>query len=197
MVRNKVILISGYTATGKDSVAKELVKKYNYRLAVSHTTRCMRSGEMMGREYFFIDKDKFYKMAENGEFIEMRKYFTNVMVDGENKRTLWVYGLSKVQLRDLSKPTIVIADKQGCEQVAEYIGKNNCVWVHLECDEEILRKRLLVRGDYEEEATRRLRDDKKSFKGIENCVHSVINTEMELERVVESVVDTYNYWNGL
>ena len=196
-MRNKVILISGYTATGKDSVAKELVKKYNYRLAVSHTTRSMRSGEMMGREYFFTDEDKFYNMVENGEFIEMRKYFTNVMVGGESKKSTWLYGLSKVQLRDFSKPTIVIADKQGCEQVAEYIGKNNCVWVHLECDEEVLRRRLLARGDYKGEATRRLRDDKRSFKGIENCVHAVINTDMELERVVESVKDVYDYYNGL
>ena len=196
-MQNKLLILSGYMASGKDSVLNELVKNKGFNKLISHTTRPMRPKETNGVEYFFIDKDKFFEMEGKEEFVETREYFTFIEKEGKKLRDIWYYSLSKKGVNNRDKPTVVILDKQGGEDVIEYVGHENCVWIYLECDESVLRNRLNGRGDLEEEVNRRLRDDKKSFKGIENCVHSVINTEMELERVVESVVDTYNYWNRL
>ena len=49
-----IIVVSGFAGTGKGTVMKELIKKYdNYALSVSATTRDPRPGEENGREYFF------------------------------------------------------------------------------------------------------------------------------------------------
>lgn len=54
----KIILI-GKTATGKDTIANELCKRYGYKLAKSHTTRPKRDGE--GETHHFISKEEYAK----------------------------------------------------------------------------------------------------------------------------------------
>ena len=50
-----LVVVSGFSGTGKGTLMKELVKKYDgYALSVSATTRDPRPGEENGREYFFI-----------------------------------------------------------------------------------------------------------------------------------------------
>ena len=182
---------------GKDSVARKLIKDYGFKSGISHATRPMISGEINGVDYFFVTKDKFHDMINNGEFVETRSYITKVEHEGRQTTDMWWYGLSKQQIMDRKKPIVLILDKQGAEDFINYVGEDSVVWVLLECDEGILRQRALNRGDYEDEISRRFKADKRSFKGIENCVHSVINTEMELDRVVESVKGVYDYYNGL
>ncbi len=50
-----LVILSGFSGSGKGTVVKELVKKYNddYCLSISATTRKARTGEEHGREYFF------------------------------------------------------------------------------------------------------------------------------------------------
>ena len=194
---NKYLILSSLVGAGEDSVARKLIKDYGFKSGISHATRPMRSGEINGVDYFFVTKDKFHDMINNGEFVETRSYITKVEHEGRQTTDMWWYGLSKQQIMDRKKPIVLILDKQGAEDFINYVGEDSVVWVLLECDEGILRQRALNRGDYEDEISRRFKADKRSFKGIENCVHSVINTEMELDRVVESVKGVYDYYNGL
>ena len=194
---NKYLILSSLMGAGKDSVARKLIKDYGFKSGISHATRPMRSGEINGVDYFFVTKDKFHDMINNGEFVETRSYITKVEHEGRQTTDMWWYGLSKQQIMDRKKPIVLILDKQGAEDFINYVGEDSVVWVLLECDEGILRQRALNRGDYEDEISRRFKADKRSFKGIENCVHSVINTEMELDRVVESVKGVYDYYNEL
>ena len=187
MGRNNIILISGLMSTGKDTVAEYLVKNHSYRTCVSHTTRPKRPGEIEGKSYFFVDKDKFYKMAENDEFVEMRKYFVNIDVgNGESKRGLWLYGLSKQQLKDRSKPIVIIADKDGCEEIKAYVGE--CKWVHLECDIEVIKQRAIKRGDFSGEIERRIENDLIRFKGIEMVADKIVDSNRAIEEVVEDIL---------
>ena len=45
--------------------------------SVSHTTRNIREGEVDGKDYYFIDKDTFQKMIDNGDFIEWANVHDN------------------------------------------------------------------------------------------------------------------------
>jgi guanylate kinase len=192
MQNNKIIILSGLSNCGKDSILTELVKKYGFRSLISHTTRAKRPSEIEGREYFFISKEDFFEKDESGKFIETRHYFTRV----NGKRDIFYYGLSKAQIENRDKPCVVILDKQGCEEFAEYIGAENVVLVYLEVDKEIARQRNIKRADYDEtEFERRWKSDSKSFKGIEDLAHSSINTDRELKDIIEDVLNTYNYYN--
>ena len=64
-----LIVVSGFSGSGKGTVIKELMKDYgNYALSVSATTRKPREGEVEGREYFFKstqERNIFSKQGKN------------------------------------------------------------------------------------------------------------------------------------
>lgn len=180
------------SSVGKDTVLNELVSKHGFRNFVSHTTRPMRTNEIEGKEYFFIDREDFLNKATNGYFVETRHYFTTV----NNKRDIWYYGLSKHQVDKRDKPCVCILDKQGAMEIAEYIGAENVVLIYLEVDKEIARQRNIKRMDYDEtEFERRWKSDSKSFKGIEGLCHSTINTDRKLDDIIADILEVYNYYN--
>lgn len=79
-MKNKGLLIvfSGPSGAGKDTILKRLLEKNpNIRLSVSATTRSPRAGETDGKDYYFITKEKFHQMAENGEMLESAGYCGN------------------------------------------------------------------------------------------------------------------------
>ena len=52
-----LIVVSGFSGTGKGTLMKELVQSYDdYALSVSMTTRSPRPGEEEVKEYFFVSR---------------------------------------------------------------------------------------------------------------------------------------------
>jgi guanylate kinase len=71
-------VVSGFSGAGKGSLMKELLKQHDsYALSISATTRQPREGEVDGREYFFITKERFEKMIAENAFIEYAQYVNN------------------------------------------------------------------------------------------------------------------------
>ncbi|MBQ9827825.1 MAG: guanylate kinase [Lachnospiraceae bacterium] len=80
-MNNKGILtvVSGFSGAGKGTIMKALLGKYpeKYALSISATTRKPREGEVHGREYFFVEKEEFLRMIEEGELLEYAGYVDN------------------------------------------------------------------------------------------------------------------------
>ncbi|TQI65686.1 guanylate kinase [Clostridium sp. KNHs216] len=79
-MKNKGLLIvfSGPSGAGKDTILKKLLEKNpNVRLSVSATTRQPREGEVHGRDYYFVDRDEFIRMTQQDEMIESAEYCEN------------------------------------------------------------------------------------------------------------------------
>lgn len=74
-----LIIISGFSGTGKGTVIKRLLELYpnDYCLSISATTRNPREGEDHGREYFFKTKEDFEEMIIKQELIEYTQYVDN------------------------------------------------------------------------------------------------------------------------
>ena len=73
-----LVVISGFAGTGKGTIVKGLLEKYdNFALSVSMTTRSPRPGEENGKSYFFVDKETFEKTIEEGGLIEYASYCDN------------------------------------------------------------------------------------------------------------------------
>lgn len=76
--RGVLIVVSGFSGSGKGTLMKELLNRYdNYALSVSATTRAPRPGEEEGREYFFKTTEEFEKMIAKDELIEYARYVDN------------------------------------------------------------------------------------------------------------------------
>jgi guanylate kinase len=66
-----MLLISSPSGAGKTSLSRRLVADHaDLDLSVSATTRPPRPGEEHGREYHFVDRAEFDRMAGAGEFLE-------------------------------------------------------------------------------------------------------------------------------
>lgn len=74
-----LIVISGFSGSGKGTIMKELIRRYpeKYALSISATTRQPREGEQDGREYFFKTKEEFLSMIEHNELLEHAQYVGN------------------------------------------------------------------------------------------------------------------------
>jgi len=69
--RGRLIVISGPSGVGKDTVLKELFRLApQLRYSVSYTTRAPRPGEVDGVDYSFVDDATFERMAQRDEFLE-------------------------------------------------------------------------------------------------------------------------------
>lgn len=75
--KGMLIVLSGFSGSGKGTVVNELTQDDNYRLSVSATTRKPRSGETHGKEYYFISTEEFEEMIRKNELLEHAQYVEN------------------------------------------------------------------------------------------------------------------------
>ena len=73
-----LIVISGPSGSGKDTVVKRLMELHpEIEVSVSATTRPMRSGEKEGVNYFYLSREEFERRIQAGEILEYAEYCEN------------------------------------------------------------------------------------------------------------------------
>ena len=172
-----LIVVSGFSGSGKGTIMKSLLKKYdNYALSISATTRNPREGEEHGREYFFLTTEEFEKMIAQDELIEYAKYVNNY------------YGTPKNYVEEQlasGKDVILEIEIQGALKVKKKFPETLLLFVTPPSAEE-LKRRLVGRGTetmevIEQRMTRAIEES----DGMEEYDYFVINDD--LDECVESV----------
>ncbi len=103
-----MVILSSPSGAGKTTLVKLLSKRKGFITSVSHTTRKPRSDEIDGKDYHFVNNEKFEKMINDKEFLEYAKVFNNF------------YGTTKLNiLKELRNGNNVIfdIDWQGTNQI--------------------------------------------------------------------------------
>ena len=76
--KNVLAVISGPSGVGKGTVIKKMFELCpGLCESVSCTTRAPRAGEVDGKDYFFIPKERFEQMISRGELLEYSAHFEN------------------------------------------------------------------------------------------------------------------------
>ena len=154
-----VIVLTGKSCVGKDSVRREL-EKCGYNNIVSYTSRPIRENEIDGIDYNFVNRSQFEKMITTEQMIEYRTYNTLV----NNIPDKWYYGLKKEKL-DPKGCYVVVLDLDGTENFIKYYGKKNCYVVYMCCPKSERERRAIERGSFDKtEWNRRVSADEKDFK---------------------------------
>ena len=75
--RGLMFVLSSPSGAGKSTIAKRLLAEEAGRLkmSVSYTTRPIRAGEEDGRDYHFVDTERFKQMVEDDGFLEWARVF--------------------------------------------------------------------------------------------------------------------------
>ena len=195
---SKIYYLMGKSATGKDTVYKELMKlRPELKTAVTYTTRPIREGETEGTEYFFTDAKMLRRFLEEGKVIELRTYET---VHGP-----WSYFTADDGQFDLKggNDYLMIGTLESYEKMCRYFGAEAIVPLYLElpdgmrlrralkreenqkepCYRELCRRYLADEKDFSEERLNEL-GIKKRFSNIclEGCIGQILQ-EMQENRM--------------
>ena len=174
MQKNKGILLvlSGFSGSGKGTVMKEIMKKYSdrYALSISATTRSPRQGETDGVEYFFKTREEFEEMIAKDELIEYAQYVSNY------------YGTPKAYVQEqlnAGKDVILEIEIQGALKIKEKFPDTLLLFMTPPSAEE-LKKRLIGRGTESMEVIQaRLKRAIEEAEGIEKYDYLIINDDLE------------------
>lgn len=151
-----LIIVCGPSGSGKTTLVRQLKKDYNLKECVSVTTRQRRPSDEPDA-YRFVSIDEFFRL----DMLESTMYNGNY------------YGTER-GAADASD--VVILELEGTRAVKEYcssIGRPYFV-LGLDCDREVLRRRMLNRGDSEEAADSRIDCDIEAFKELHSVADLVI-----------------------
>ncbi len=76
--RGLMLVLSSPSVAGKTTLARRLLdEEPDIVMSISHTTRPKRKGEKDGEDYHFVDRDRFTRMRDHGEFLEWAVVFDN------------------------------------------------------------------------------------------------------------------------
>jgi guanylate kinase len=166
-----LIILSSASGAGKTTIAKKLIQKDpRFVLSISYTTRPPRGEEKEGKDYFFVDEDKFEQMVEERKFLEWEKVHDAF------------YGTSRdfVQ-KNLSsgKDVVLVIDVKGGKHVGEKCPDSISIFFLAPSFEE-LKKRLQNRcTESEEEIEKRIESADWEEKQAEDYDYHVVNDKLE------------------
>src|SRR5688572_28672310 len=105
----KLFVIAAPSGAGKTSLVRALMEQEPaLGFSISCTTRPARATEVHGRDYFFVDGERFQQIVEAGEFLEHAQVFD------------YRYGTSRAQVEQAlasGKDLILEIDWQGAQQI--------------------------------------------------------------------------------
>ena len=172
MKEGKLIVISGPSGAGKDTVVSKYLEKHpEDGLSISMTSRTIRSGEKDGVNYYFKTKEEFEKAILDGDLLEYAMYNGNY------------YGTPKSEVEKRIKKginVILVIEVVGAMNVKKMMGDKCSLIFIMPPSMEELRNRLLNRGtDSLESIEGRLDIAKKEIKESKKYDYKVVNDDLE------------------
>ncbi len=177
-----LVVISGPSGAGKGTICRSLTENAkDLELSVSATTRAPRTGEIEGKNYYFIDVEEFKRRVENGEFLEYANVYDNY------------YGTPKekvIEKLQTGRTVILEIDIQGALKVKKAHPEGVFIFVVPPSIDE-LQKRIITRAtDTIEVIGKRMKCVKDELDYATEYDYVVMNDSLE-EAVskIRSIID--------
>lgn len=167
----QLIVISGPSGCGKDTVVKEVLKTNpNAWLSVSCTSRKPRPGEVNGKDYFFLSRDEFEKKIADGDLLEYAEYAENY------------YGTPKdiiVEKINQGIDVILVIEIQGALKIKEILKETIFVFILPPTIKELRRRLEGRKTETKEVMMKRFKTAYREINEVNKYNYVVINDVVE------------------
>ena len=177
-----LILLSGVSGAGKDTIKKELIKRVeNVESLPSYTDRKPREGEETGVVYNFVTTQEFEKMIKNKEFYEYNIHHEHY------------YGTSRKLMNEkIASGKIIVKDMDvnGTENLIDILKNDTkVITIFLRVPKEILRKRLENRTTTPDLKEITLRLNRFDYEESKIGMYDYVLKNNDLEKTVDIIMD--------
>jgi len=174
----KLIIISGPSGAGEDSIINGLEKIFSIERVVTTTTRDMRPGEAVGQPYYFVTRAEFELGIKEKKFFEFTKHYN------DNYYGVTLEEIERVRRSD--KVGIWKIDYKGVIQAKELMPDIVAIFVNAPTD--ILEKRIRGRsGVTDEYVAERMAYTNEWLKHLDIYDYMVENEEGKLAETIAEV----------
>lgn len=169
-MKGNLIIISSPSGGGKGTLIREVLKTVpRIGYSVSYTTRAARTGEINGKDYFFVTKSEFLDLIGNDEFLEYAEVHGNFYGTSINQVT---------QQTAAGNDVILEIDVQGAELILKKVPEATSIFI-LPPSYEVLKNRLTSRNtESEADLVLRLQNSFDEVKQFDKFDYIVINDEI-------------------
>ena len=176
-----LVILSGVSGAGKDTIKKELIKRMDEVESLpSFTSRNPRGGEEEGIQYHFITKEQFEEKIKNNEFYEYDLHHENY------------YGTSRKLMNDkIQSGKIIVKDIEvnGTENLVKLLKEDTkIVTIFLKVDKDELRRRLENRGDNLTEEEMQIRLGRLEYEESKIKLYDYVIKNDDFEKTVEIIM---------
>lgn len=174
-----LIVISGPSGVGKDSVLEEMKRRgLPFHFVITATTRSPRPDEIDGKDYFFLSQDEFARMIDEGELLEYAVVYQDYK------------GIPKSQVRKAlasGKNVIMRIDVQGAETVRKLAKDALLIFLTPKNEEELIN-RLQNRNTEDNESLKlRIATTRQEYNKINLFDYIVVNKDEQLKEAVDTI----------
>ena len=185
MNNRKAILFSAPSGSGKTTIIREILKRFDcFEFSISATSRPARQGEQNGVDYYFLTPEEFDKRVAEGQFLEWEEVYAGTR-----------YGTLKSEIDriwDNGHVIIFDVDVNGGMNIMKYFGSEALALFVMPPSIEVLEMRLRTRGTETEEAiSKRLARSAAELKMADKFDVTILNDDLnravdETQRVINN-----------
>lgn len=174
-----LLVISGPSGVGKDSVVRQLLERDpELRFVVTATSRAPRAGEAHGVDYYFVSKEEFERMIAAEELLEYANVYDQYK------------GVPKSQVREAIRSghdVIMRLDVQGAKKIRSLCPQATLIFLAPTNKEEWYLRLENRKTETEDSLRLRLETVKNELEYLPEFDYVVYNPENCLEQAVDKI----------
>lgn len=176
---SKLVVVSGPSGVGKSTIVNHVrTIASDIWISVSMTTRTQRSGELDGREYYFVDRDTFQASIQRGDMLEWAEFAGNL------------YGTPRQPVLDkleLGQSVLLEIELQGARQVRDNFPEAHLAFIQPPSWQALV-ERLEGRGS-EDEASIEARLNVAKSELLSAGEFDIVLTNHSVEQTAQKLVE--------